>query len=248
VSEIAALPFRPDAVIFDMDGLMIDSERVSIACWSEASAAMGIALPDGFFLQMVGLGDRDCERLLLQHIDEARIASLFSNCHDLYEARTQAGLPLRPGILELLDLLKTHGVPRAVATSTRQPRANRKLGASGLLPYFDAVVTSSDVQHPKPAPDIYLLAIEKLGLPAERLVVLEDSCNGLLAARDAGLACVVTVSGYTRDEDFAAAALVVSSLGDPGGLRCRARYLRTVLPGSWSDYPSRSIPPPDSER
>jgi len=215
VSEIAALPFRPDAVIFDMDGLMIDSERVSIACWSEASEAMGIALPDGFFLQMVGLGDRDCERLLLQHIDETRIASLFSNCHDLYEARTQAGLPLRPGILELLDLLKTHGVPRAVATSTRQPRANRKLGASGLLPYFDAVVTSSDVQHPKPAPDIYLLAAQRLGKDPARCLALEDSPAGTRAAVAAGMTAIQVPDLVHPDDSLRALGhRIVDSLHD----------------------------------
>lgn len=215
MSEIAALPFRPDAVIFDMDGLMIDSERVSIACWSEASAAMGIGLPDGFFLQMVGLGDRDCERLLLQHVDEARIASLFSNCHDLYEARTQAGLPLRPGILELLDLLKTHGVPRAVATSTRQPRANRKLGASGLLPYFDAVVTSSDVQHPKPAPDIYLLAAQRLGKDPARCLALEDSPAGTRAAVAAGMTAIQVPDLVHPDDSLRALGhRIVDSLHD----------------------------------
>lgn len=215
MSEIAALPFRPDAVIFDMDGLMIDSERVSIACWSEASEAMGIALPDGFFLQMVGLGDRDCERLLLQHIDETRIASLFSNCHDLYEARTQAGLPLRPGILELLDLLKTHGVPRAVATSTRQPRANRKLGASGLLPYFDAVVTSSDVQHPKPAPDIYLLAAQRLGKDPARCLALEDSPAGTRAAVAAGMTAIQVPDLVHPDDSLRALGhRIVDSLHD----------------------------------
>ena len=215
MSPVVALPFRPDAVIFDMDGLMIDSERVSIACWSEASAAMGIALPDGFFLQMVGLGDRDCERLLRQHIDEARIASLFSNCHDLYEARTQAGLPLRPGILELLDLLQAHGVPRAVATSTRQPRANRKLAASGLLPYFDAVVTSSDVQHPKPAPDIYLLAVQRLGKDPARCLALEDSPAGTRAALAAGMTAIQVPDLVHPDDSLRALGhRIVESLHD----------------------------------
>lgn len=215
MSPVAALPFRPDAVIFDMDGLMIDSERVSIACWSEASAAMGIALPDGFFLQMVGLGERDCERLLLQHVDASRIASLFSTCHDLYEARTQAGLPLRPGILELLDLLKAHRVPRAVATSTRQPRANRKLAATGLLPYFDAVVTSSDVQHPKPAPDIYLLAAQRLDTDPACCLALEDSPAGTRAAVAAGMTAIQVPDLVHPDESLRSLGhRIVDSLHD----------------------------------
>nr|WP_223181817.1 HAD family phosphatase [Stenotrophomonas lacuserhaii] len=185
------MPFRPDAVIFDMDGLMIDSERVSIACWSEAALTLEIALPEGFFLHMVGLGERDCLQLLQRHIDDgARIDALLAHCHALYDARTHDGLPLRPGILELLELLKEHGVPRAVATSTRQPRASRKLAASGLLHYFDAVVTSSDVQHPKPAPDIYLLAAQRLGKEPTHCLALEDSPTGTRAALAAGMTTI----------------------------------------------------------
>lgn len=190
MSAVPALSFRPDAVVFDMDGLMIDSERVSIACWSQGSQELGIALPDGFFLGMVGLGDRDCRALLQRHVDDARIEALFVRCHELYEARTQQGLPLRPGILELLDLLQRHAVPRAVATSTRQPRASRKLAASGLLAYFDVVVTSSDVQHPKPAPDIYLLAAQRLGVDPARCLALEDSPAGTRAALAAGMTAI----------------------------------------------------------
>ena len=191
MSTIPALPFRPDAVIFDMDGLMIDSERVSIACWSEAALTLEIALPEGFFLHMVGLGERDCLQLLQRHIDDgARIDALLAHCHALYDARTHDGLPLRPGILELLELLKERRVPRAVATSTRQPRASRKLAASGLLHYFDTVVTSSDVQHPKPAPDIYLLAAQRLGKEPTHCLALEDSPTGTRAALAAGMTTI----------------------------------------------------------
>ena len=113
---------------------------------------------------MVGLGDRDSHALLrAQGIEDSVIEAVAARCHELYEGRTQTGLPLRPGIPELLELLKAHAVPRAVATTTRQPRANRKLAAAGLLPYFDAVITSGDVARPKPAPDIYLLAAQRLG-------------------------------------------------------------------------------------
>ena len=126
MTPFAALPFLPDAVIFDMDGLMIDSERVSLACWSEAADEFGLGLEEAVFLRMVGLGDHDTHALLrAQGIEDSVIDAVAARCHELYEARTQTGLPLRPGILELLELLKAHAVPRAVATTTRQPRANR---------------------------------------------------------------------------------------------------------------------------
>ena len=216
MSPMAALPFHPDAVVFDMDGLMIDSERVSIACWGDTAQAMEIALPEGFFLRMVGLGERDCLQLLERHIDDAgRIAELQSRCHALYDARTQQGLPLRPGILELLEHLRADGIPRAVATSTRQPRAGRKLAACGLLPYFDVVVTSSDVIHPKPAPDIYLLAAQRLGKDPSRCLALEDSPTGTRAALAAGMTTIQVPDLIAPDEDVRALGhRIVASLHD----------------------------------
>ncbi|MDY0956037.1 HAD family phosphatase [Stenotrophomonas rhizophila] len=215
MTAIAALPFLPDAVIFDMDGLMIDSERVSIACWTQAAHELTLPLADDFWLRFVGLGDRDCERLLLQHIDAGQVAALFARCHDLYEARTQEGLPLRPGILDLLQLLHDHGIARAVATSTRQPRASRKLAAAGLLPFFEVVVTSSDVAHPKPAPDIYLLAAQKLGKDPARCLALEDSPAGIRAAVGAGMTAIQVPDLVHPDDDLRALGhRIVDSLAD----------------------------------
>ncbi len=215
MSAFAALPFLPDAVIFDMDGLMIDSERVSIACWSQAAHELALPFPEGFWLRMVGLGDRDCERLLLQTVNAEQVAALFARCHDLYEARTQQGLPLRPGILEILQLLRDHGVPRAVATSTRQPRASRKLAAAGLLPFFEVVVTSSDVSRPKPAPDIYLLAAQKLGKDPARCLALEDSPAGIRAAVGAGMTAIQVPDLVHPDEELRALGhRIVGSLLD----------------------------------
>ena len=215
MTAIAALPFLPDAVIFDMDGLMIDSERVSVACWAQAAHELALPLADDFWLRFVGLGDRDCESLLLQHIDAGQVAALFARCHDLYEARTQEGLPLRPGILDLLQLLHDHGVARAVATSTRQPRASRKLAAAGLLPFFEVVVTSSDVAHPKPAPDIYLLAAQKLGKDPARCLALEDSPAGIRAAVGAGMTAIQVPDLVHPDDDLRALGhRIVDSLAD----------------------------------
>jgi HAD superfamily hydrolase (TIGR01509 family) len=215
----AALPFLPEAVIFDMDGLMIDSERVSLACWSQAAGEQALPFSDDFWLGMVGLGDRDCEQRLLQHISADEVAALFARCHDLYEERTQQGLPLRPGIVEILQLLQAHDIPRAVATSTRQPRASRKLAATGLLAYFDHVVTSSDVAHPKPAPDIYLLAAQKLGKDPSRCLALEDSPAGIRAAVSAGMTAIQVPDLVHPDEALRALGhRIVNSLRDAHAL------------------------------
>ena len=220
MTAIAALPFLPDAVIFDMDGLMIDSERVSLACWSQAAEEFGLGLDATFFVRMVGLGDRDSQALLReQHIEDSVIAAMAARCHDLYDERTQSGLPLRPGILQLLELLKANAVPRAVATSTRQPRANRKLAATGLLPYFDAVVAGGDVARPKPAPDIYLLAAQRLGQAPQRCLALEDSPAGTRAALAAGMTVIQVPDLVHPDEELRALGhRIVGSLLDAHAL------------------------------
>ncbi len=99
---------------------------------------------------------------------------------------------------------------------------------------FDVVLAGDVVPRKKPAPDIYELALERLGVPPSDALVIEDSRNGLEAAAGAGLRCLVTVNGYTAEEDFDEAALVVTSLGDPGGERSRVLANRSrARPGDW---------------
>lgn len=184
---IAPLPFAPEAVIFDMDGLMLDSERAINACMDRAARELGHALPATLWLRMVGGNAGLCRRLLSAQIGGAAADALLDRAEVLYDAVADAGIEHRPGIVDLLELLVARGIPRAVATSTRRPLAMRKLAAAGLLPYFDAVCTSSDVAHPKPAPDVYLLAASRLGIEPSRCLVLEDSPTGVRAALAAGM-------------------------------------------------------------
>lgn len=182
-----ALPFTPAAVIFDMDGLMLDSERAIIACLAEAARERGHDLPELLWLSMVGHSEAVCRHLLDEAVGEAERERILQRSHVLYDAVVAAGMPHRPGIIEMLDFLQAQGIPRAVATSTRRPLALKKLEAAGLLPRFDAICTSSDVEHPKPAPDIYLLAARSLGIEPSRCLVLEDSPTGVRAALAAGM-------------------------------------------------------------
>lgn len=182
-----SLPFAPVAVIFDMDGLMLDSERAIIGCLAEAARELGHDLPEVLWLSMVGHSEAVCRHLLDEAVGEAQRELVLQRSHALYEAVVVAGMPHRPGIIEMLEFLRLRGIPRAVATSTRRPLALRKLEASQLLPYFDAVCTSSDVEHPKPAPDVYLLAARSLDVDPALCLVLEDSPTGVRAALAAGM-------------------------------------------------------------
>ena len=185
--RLPALPFVPAAVIFDMDGLMLDSERAILDCLARAAREAGHDLPRSLWLRMVGNSEAVCRALLDDCIGEAQREQVLARAHALYEAVVDAGVPHRPGIVELLDLLDDLRLPRAVATSTRRPLALRKLQAAGLLARFEMVCSSSDVARPKPAPDVYLLAARTLDVAPSRCLVLEDSPTGVRAALAAGM-------------------------------------------------------------
>ena len=212
---IPPLPFLPEAVVFDMDGLMLDIERAINECMARAASDLGHELPASLWLQMIGGGDGLCRRLLADRIGADATVELLARAEAMYDVVADAGIDHRPGIVDLLDWLVARGIPRAVATSTRRPLAMRKLAAAGLLPYFDAVATSSDVAAPKPAPDVYLLAASKLGVAPARCLVLEDSPTGVRAALAAGMTPVQVPDMLVPDD--AARALghrIVASLGD----------------------------------
>jgi len=219
VSRALVLPFRPDAVIFDMDGLLLDSERAILDCMREAAAAQGTDIEDDWWLGMTGRGDAVCRDLLVDRIGAAATDRLLARGHTRYVAMAEAGLPHRPGVVALLDLLAKHDMPRAVATSTQSPLAQRKLAAVGLLHRFAHVCTSSDVAHPKPAPDVYLLAAERLGVAPSRCLVLEDSPTGVRAALAAGMTAVQVPDLLTPDDAVRALGhRIVGSLDDVQGL------------------------------
>jgi HAD superfamily hydrolase (TIGR01509 family) len=127
-------------------------------------------------------------------------------------------LPARPGIARIIEEAYVAGWLLAVASTSAEPSVRAVLEhAVGAERARDFTVLAGDiVPKKKPAPDIYLLALDRLAVAPGEAVVVEDSGNGLAAARAAGIACVVTVNGYTADEDFTGAAFVVDSLGEPG--------------------------------
>lgn len=181
---------NPRAVIFDMDGLLIDSERVILECWRSVAAEHALPLDDELWLSMVGMHDAACTDLLVRLLGPEKAVRLNIDCKDRYDLLVGRGLPLKDGAIELLEELSAHGVPLAIATSTRRERALIKLARCGIDQYFSALATSSDVAHPKPAADIYLLAASRLGVSPENCTAIEDSEVGVRAAAAAGMAVI----------------------------------------------------------
>ncbi len=181
------------AVVFDMDGLLLDTERPVRAAWLSAAASLGVTLGDADYLTLIGLNHVDSGTRLLRLFggDAARLAA----AGDLVESQLaerfgQRPFDLKPGALALLRGLRTARVPCAVASSTHRAEVQRRLGNAGLLDFFAALCGGDEVRHGKPAADLYALALTRLGAAAATSLAFEDSGHGVQAALAAGLAVV----------------------------------------------------------
>jgi HAD superfamily hydrolase (TIGR01509 family) len=242
------------ALIFDCDGVLADTERDGhLPAFNETFEAFGLPVrwteaSYGEALRIGGGKERMASLLTPELVaaaglpsypegQAAEIARWHKDKTARYVGMARAGqLPARPGIVRIVAEARAAGWQLAVCSTSAEPSVRAILEhAVGADVAAGFVVLAGDVvPAKKPAPDIYLLALERLGIGADDAVVIEDSRNGLLAARAAGLATVVTVSSYTRDEDFSEAALVVSSLGDPDGEPTEVMAdPRGIGPGNW---------------
>jgi HAD superfamily hydrolase (TIGR01509 family) len=177
-----------DAVIFDMDGLILDTEPLYRRVWQAAAGECGYRLSDAYFLRLVGRRSADCRRMLLEDFGPQFPLERVLDCARRHHKRAFNGpIPLKSGLIELLDDLDRRRLRRAVATSTDRRRASTQLGAAGLLERFEHLTTGDEVEHGKPAPDIFLAAASKLGVPPNHCLVLEDSEPGIAAAHAAGM-------------------------------------------------------------
>lgn len=186
------LPDPVRAIIFDMDGTLLDTEAEHRRTMAEAAAALGWPFSEELQLAMVGI-HRDANRLMLaEHFGaDFPIDRFYADSDLLFEAALEAVIPMRPGVEPMLARLASAGIPMAVATSTEAPYASGRLKKAGLLDYFDVVVTRNDVQRPKPHPEPYLLAARRLGVAVTDAVAVEDSYAGVRSAAGAGIATVM---------------------------------------------------------
>ncbi|WP_035051897.1 HAD family hydrolase [Andreprevotia chitinilytica] len=175
------------AALFDMDGLMLDTERIACQAWHDAAAELGYDVPAEVVLGMVGMHSSKVEAWLKSQLgDDAPVTLLREATHERYLQLTDGPIPLKPGLIELLDWLAAQGLPIGVATSTRRSIAEHHLKAAGIWPRFAFAVCGDEIEHPKPAPDIYLKAAGQHGIAPESCVVFEDSNFGVRAAHSAG--------------------------------------------------------------
>lgn len=243
------------ALIFDCDGVLADTERHGHrVAFNQTFREFGVPIEwdeEEYHrkLQIAGGKERMASELTPEFCranglpaDPEGQAALLAEWHKrktaIYTEMVAAGkLPTRPGVRHIITDAQDAGWRLVVASTSAEPSVRaileRAVGPERAA-RFDAVLAGDVVPKKKPAPDIYLLALERLGEPASETLVVEDSRNGLLAAVAAGLRCVMTVNAYTEEEANDEAILVVSSLGDPGGEQTRVIANRSAAtPGDF---------------
>jgi HAD superfamily hydrolase (TIGR01509 family) len=176
-----------EAVLFDMDGLLLDTEAVYIVALQAAARTLGREMPLDFCHSMIGVPTRESNVMIQAFYGDGFQVDAFRQHFSGHARRLlESSIPLKPGVVELLDFLAGRGLPLAVATSAGRNTAEHHLGRAGLLERFGAVATRDDVEHPKPHPGVYLEAARRLGVAPERCIAFEDSNVGLSAAHAAG--------------------------------------------------------------
>lgn len=219
---------RPAAVIFDMDGLMLDTEPLAARAWTDAAIALGVAFDHAVTASLVGRNFQDCRTLILAHHGaDYPVDPLMRAWHAAYDAIVEReGIVLKAGLVELLAWLDAAGIRKAVATSTRRSRAQAKLVRAALADRFDALVGGDEPERGKPAPDIFVLAAARLAVAAADCVVLEDSEPGVRGAIAAGMTPVLVPDNAEPSAELV--ALVPLRFGDLHGVRAHL----AALPGA----------------
>ena len=205
------------AVFFDMDGLMLDTETLAREAWYETMRAFGVALTDDVYLRVLGTTGARTRQIFIEAyganipIDEMYI---YKQAY-IDRAIALGRIAAMPGLLALLDWLDARNIKKAVGSSTARALVMKKLSAVNLLDRFPVIVGGDDIEHGKPAPDIFLRCAALLDVSPAECIVLEDSNNGVRAAHAAGMHCIMVPNLKPPDDDVKALTWrIVASLDE----------------------------------
>ncbi len=213
------------AAIFDMDGLLIDSERIIMQACIQAAKEIGIHYTQTEFVNLIGRSSADSSRIMAEQLGGLENLSRVGERVDVILAQHNHVFPLKPGANSLLEHYKQHNIACSVASSSSHQHIQHRLSHVNVLSYFTHTTSGQEVSKGKPNPDIYLLAIEKLGLSPEDCIAFEDSEQGARAAIAAGLKVVVVPdlkqpSEFVKVNSFRVIDSLNQALAMPDLIKC----------------------------
>lgn len=209
-------PARIQAVVFDLDGLMFNTEDVFNLTGTELLRRRGKTPSPALFHAMMGRRAKEAFQAMIDIMELSdSITDLAAESALIFDDLLDEHLSPMPGLFDLLDLIDDRGLPKAVATSSDREYLKRILGKYDLLRRFDKTLTAEDVSQGKPHPEIYLTAAAHLEVEPEKMLVLEDSENGTRAAAAAGAYIISVPHQHSRHHDFSSAKAVAGGLHDP---------------------------------
>jgi pseudouridine 5'-phosphatase len=207
---------KPKAVVFDLDGLMVNTEELYQSVGSELLGRRGRDFTPDLLNAIMGRPNHISLAIMIEwHQLDETVDQLARESEEIFGLILDARLALMPGLPSLLGAIEVGGLPKAICTSSPRRFVRRVLGPFALEPRFEFILTAEDVVEGKPAPEIYLKAAARFGLAPAEMAVLEDSQTGCRAAVAAGARTIAVPGGPSLRHDFTGAALVASSLADP---------------------------------
>ena len=204
-----------DAVVFDMDGVILDSEQLVVRSWQKIAQNYKIEDIEKFCMGALGLNREAAKKLFVRiydgrYGDEERYELLKAEmAAEFHRAASEGELILKPGVTDTLKMLDDNHIPCALATSTRKEVVTMELTNLGVIDYFDKLICGDMVERSKPAPDIFLKACEELGVAPEDAFAVEDSYNGVRAAHSAGMKVVMIPDLVQPDVEMREKALII---------------------------------------
>lgn len=201
--------------IFDHDGLMFDTEKIWQSNWQKEAAHMGITLPEEFKHEICGTSGERMNAVVCKYYHLQDGSELIQRVIENVRNDEMIHLDEKPGLRKILELFKEHGVKMAVASSSPVSMLEKNLNNDGIRNYFSAVVSGQQVAHGKPAPDVFLLAADQIGIDPKDCYVFEDAFNGVHAGHNAGCTTIMIPDMSQPDEEIRSIADgIYPTLGD----------------------------------
>ncbi len=206
---------RTEAIIFDFDGLIVDTETPTYQVWKDAFARYALELPLSVWSDCIGKGDEDNPlRYLEEHIGEPVDRERLVAALDMQRFELVSDAPPLPGAVETIRAAHGRGYRLAIASSSPHRWVEPHLDRLGVMQLFESILCEEDVAETKPSPQLFLLTLERLKITPREAIVLEDSPNGIAAAHAAGLFVIVVPNLITKQLDLGGADMQLESLAD----------------------------------